>query len=107
MSVEKGAIFDEAVKSDQTCRLVAKVLDGGAGFEKIDCCSVELTSDDVVQSYDQSLERFSAGQKGKIIDESKNHPNSCGLKLEILEGGAGLKSVSCCGNTLTLENDTV
>jgi len=107
VSVEKGAIFDEAKKSLESCRLVAKVLAGGAGFQKIECCNVELTPEDAVANYDESVERFTNGQKGKIIDESKNYPNSCGLKLEIVDGGAGFKSVSCCGNTLTLEADSI
>lgn len=35
MSVEKGAIFDEAKKSMDSCRLFAKVVDGGASFQRL------------------------------------------------------------------------
>jgi len=45
-----------------------------------------------------------AFKKGDIIDEKKNHPDSCGLKIKILNGGAGLQKIICCGNELTEED---
>ena len=109
MAVQKGDVIDESTKSDETCRLAIKVIEGGAGFTKVNCCGLELTDANRTVSFDESKERF-AGEKataGIIIDESKNYPNSCGLKVEIVGGGGGFGSISCCGNELTIENDAV
>ena len=109
MPIQKGDVIDESQKSQETCRLAIKVLEGGAGFAKIDCCGLELTETDKAASINESVDRF-AGEQAKpgiIIDESKNYPNSCGLKVEIVGGGGGFKSITCCGNELTIENDTI
>ncbi len=109
MAIQQGDIIDESKKSLESCRLAVKVLEGGAGFSKVNCCGLELTDADVVDSIDPAVERF-AGESAKpsvVIDESKNHPNSCGLKVEIVGGGGGFKSITCCGNELTIEQDAV
>lgn len=108
MAIQKGDIIDESRKSAETCRLAVKVLEGGAGFSKVDCCGLELTEADKVDSLDSSVERYAgeSAKPGVIIDESKNHPNSCGLKVEIV-GGGGFKSITCCGNELTIASDAV
>ena len=109
MGVQKGDIIDESKKSLDSCRLAIKVIEGGAGFTKVECCGLELTEADKVESADDSVERYAgeSAKPGVIIDESKNHPNSCGLKVEVLGGGGGFKSITCCGNELTIEQDAV
>src|SRR3990172_9489345 len=109
MAIQKGDVIDESKKSLESCRLAVKVLEGGGGFASVNCCGLELTETDKVNMVDGSVERYSGEQAkpGIIIDESKNHPNSCGLKVEIVGGGGGFKSIVCCGNELTMENDTI
>jgi len=109
MAIQKGDIIDESKKSLESCRLAVKVLEGGGGFAKIDCCGLELTEADKVDAVDETTERYAgeAAKPGIIIDESKNHPNSCGLRVEIVGGGGGFKSITCCGNELTIEQDAV
>ena len=109
MGIQKGDIIDEAKKSQESCRVAVKVLDGGAGFSSVNCCGLELTDADKTDSLDSSVDRFAGdtAKPGIVIDESKNYPNSCGLKVEIVGGGKGFSSVSCCGNALTIDNDAV
>jgi hypothetical protein len=45
-------------------------------------------------------------KKGDIIDEFKRYPESCGLVVKVLAGGAGFQKVVCCGHELT-EDDVV
>jgi hypothetical protein len=45
-------------------------------------------------------------KKGDIIDEYKRYPESCGLLVKVLAGGAGFQKVVCCGHELT-EDDVV
>lgn len=70
------------------------------------CCGYDLGERDLVEGFDQSIQRAEGKtiKPGAVIDESKNHPNSCGLIVEVLGGGAGFKEIVCCGNVLT-END--
>lgn len=109
MPVQKGDVLDEAKKADQSCRVAVRVLEGGAGFSKMNCCGMEITEAEKTDSVDESIERFAgdSGKPGVILDESKNNPNACGLKVEIVGGGGGFESISCCGNTLTIENDSI
>ena len=109
MPVEKGDVLDESKKADQSCRVAVRVLEGGAGFAKMNCCGMEITEAERADSVDESVERFAgdSAKPGTIIDESKNNPNSCGLKIEIVGGGGGFESITCCGNTLTVEEDAV
>jgi len=104
MALAKGDVLDENKKSPSSCRMAVEVLDGGAGFQKINCCSNELTELDKVPKFDSTIERFERDdvKAGVVFDESKNHPNSCGLKVKVLGGGAGFKSINCCGNELTV-----
>lgn len=109
MAIQKDDIIDESKKSMESCRLSIRVLEGGGGFSHVNCCGLELTDADKVDAADAAVERFAGEQAkpGVVLDESKNYPNSCGLKVEILGGGGGFKSISCCGNELTIEQDTV
>ncbi len=109
MPVAKDDVIDEAKKSAKSCGLVIKVLEGGAGFSKIDCCGLEISENEKTGSPDASIDRY-AGEKvkrGLIIDENKNYPGTCGLKVEVVEGGNGFKSITCCGNELTAEKDSI
>ncbi len=107
MGVENGNIIDEAKNHPQSCQLVTRIISGGAGLESIECCGNSLNESDVVDNVQDGNRAVGTIAKGTIIDESKNHPNSCGLKIEIVDGGAGLSAIKCCGNTLTAENDAV
>jgi hypothetical protein len=109
MSIQKGDIIDESAKSLDSCRLAVKVLEGGGGFASINCCGLELTEAGTAAEVDLSIDRFPGerAKPGVVIDESKNYPNACGLRVEILGGGGGLKSISCCGNELTVEADAI
>lgn len=108
MSLQRGDIIDEAKRFNESCRFAMEVIDGGAGFSKVVCCGNELTVEDKVDAV-ADVERFSDDktEAGVIIDERKNNPESCGLKVRILGGGAGLQGIVCCGNELTVANDAV
>ena len=103
MAVKKGDIIDERKRHPDGCGLVVKIMGGGAGFEKIICCEHELTEEDVVPLPGSPLGR----KKGElplavILDEKKLYPNSCGLRVMIMDGGAGFKEIRCCGHSLTV-----
>lgn len=108
MAVKKGDILDEKKNYEQSCGIVVEVLNGGAGFQNMVCCGYDLGENDLVGSFKDSSGRIEGKtiKKGAVIDENKNYPNSCGLIVEVLAGGAGFKEISCCGNTLT-EKDVV
>jgi len=36
-----------------------------------------------------------------VIDEKLLYPDSCGLRVMIMDGGAGFKEIRCCGHSLT------
>ena len=102
MALKKGDIIDEKKRHPDGCGLVLKVMGGGEGFEKIICCGHELTEKDVVSSLGSSRGR----KKGKLlagmtIDEKKKHPDSCGFRVMIMDGGAGFKEIICCGHSVT------
>ena len=102
MGLKKGDIIDESKRHPDGCGLVLKVIAGGEGFEKVICCGHELTAEDVVASLGSSRGR----KKGKLlagmtIDEKKTYPDSCGLRVMIMDGGAGFQEIVCCGHSLT------
>ena len=103
MALEKGNIIDERKKYDKSCGMVVEVLNGGAGYQNLSCCGYDLGEDDLVKSYEDKGDRAEGKviKKGTVIDENKNHPNSCGLIVEVKAGGGGFKEIVCCGNTLT------
>lgn len=105
MAVKKGDLIDEHKRHPGSCGLTIKVMGGGAGFEKVVCCDHELTEEDVVTELGSSLGR----KKGHlpisvILDEKKLYPDSCGLRVMIIDGGAGFKEIRCCGHSLTLSS---
>ena len=69
------------------------------------CCGHDLTDKDLIPKMG-----FSKGRKkgmlpvAIILDEKKLFPNSCGLRVMIMDGGAGFKEIVCCGNSLNLES---
>ena len=103
MPLKKGDILDEHKRHHESCGLVVKVMGGGEGFEKIVCCDHALEEADIVSQVGSS-----AGRKkgtlpvGVIIDEKKLYPNSCGLRVMIMDGGAGFQEIICCGHSLTM-----
>ena len=102
MSLKKGDLIDEHKRHPESCGLVVKVMAGGGGFEKIICCDHELTDEDLVSEIGRSAGR----KKGAlpvavVIDEKILYPDSCGLRVMIMDGGAGFKEIRCCGHSLT------
>ena len=103
MPVKKGDIIDERKRYPDSCGLVVKVMGGGEGFEKIRCCGHELTDADVVSEMGSPLGRKRGPiTLGLMLDEKKLHPGSCGLRVMIMDGGAGFQDVVCCGHPISL-----
>ncbi len=103
MALKKGDIIDERKRHPDACGLVIKVMGGGEGFEKVVCCDHELREEDIVTQMGSPLGR----KKGElplavILDEKKLYPDSCGLRVMIMDGGAGFKEIRCCGHSLTV-----
>lgn len=104
MGLKKGDLIDEQKRHKDGCGLVVKVMGGGEGFQRIICCGHELTEADLVPDVTSSVGRKKGHTPiGVILDEKKQHPDSCGLRLMIIDGGAGLQAIMCCGNQLTLK----
>ncbi|MDR4494278.1 MAG: hypothetical protein AB7P17_04960 [Nitrospirales bacterium] len=101
MALKKGDIIDEHKRFPDSCGLVLKVMNGGEGFEKIICCGHELTEEDIVPTLIQGRGR-KRGQllNGMTLDEKKVSQDSCGLRLMIMNGGAGFQEILCCGNSI-------
>lgn len=105
MAIKKGDILDEHKRHPHSCGLIIKVMGGGEGFEKVVCCDHELTEQDVVTDMGSP-----AGRKrgmlpsAVILDEKKLYPDSCGLRVMIMDGGAGFKEIRCCGHSLTMSS---
>ncbi len=105
MGVKKGDIIDEQKHHPDGCGLVVKIMGGGEGFQKIVCCDHELTEEDVVSQMRSPLGR----KKGElplavILDEKKLYPDSCGLRVMVMDGGAGFQEIVCCGHSLTISS---
>ena len=102
MALKKGDILDEFKRHPHACGLIVKVMGGGEGFEKIVCCGHDLTEDDLVSDVATGRGR----KKGNlppavVLDERKLYPDSCGLRVMIMDGGAGFTEIRCCGHSLT------
>ncbi len=103
MGLKKGDIIDEHKNHPDSCGLMIKVMSGGEGFEKVVCCGHDLTKEDVTPT-------FTRGQGRKrgtlplavLLDEKKLHQDSCGLRVMIMDGGAGFQEIICCGHSLKL-----
>ena len=105
MGVKKGDIIDEQKHHPDACGLVVKIMGGGEGFQKIVCCDHELTEEDVVFQMGSPMGR----KKGElplavILDEKKLYPDSCGLRVMVMDGGAGFQEIVCCGHSLTISS---
>ncbi|NKB81255.1 MAG: hypothetical protein GKS05_05075 [Nitrospirales bacterium] len=103
MALKRGDILDERKRFPESCGLVVKVMGGGEGFKKILCCGHELTEEDRVPT----LERVRGRKKGKlpvgvVLDEKKSFPDSCGLRMMVLDGGAGFQEIQCCGHSVQM-----
>lgn len=105
MAVKKGDLIDERKRHPESCGLVIKIMAGGEGFERILCCDHELTDADVVSVMGNSKGR-KRGQLATaiVLDEKKLYPDSCGLRVMIMDGGAGFKEIRCCGHALTVSS---
>ena len=102
MPVKKGDIIDERKRHPDSCGLMVKIMSGGQGFEKIICCGHELTAEDVVSQMGSPIGRRKGGLPiGFVLDEKKLYPDSCGLRVMVMDGGAGFLEVRCCGHSLT------
>ena len=105
MAVKKGDLIDEHKRHPESCGLVVKIMAGGEGFERILCCDHELTDADIVSVMGSSKGR-KRGQLATaiVLDEKKLYPDSCGLRVMIMDGGAGFKEIRCCGHSLTISS---
>ena len=103
MTLKPDDMIDERKNYKESCGLVVKVTKGGAGFQNLKCCGYTLGEEDKVTEIADTGNRPEGPKikKGTIIDENKNYPNSCGLVMEVLAGGAGFQEINCCGNKLT------
>ncbi len=102
MALKKGDIIDERKRFPDSCGLMLKVLSGGEGFQKVICCGHELTEEDVVTSPEASRGR----KKGTLVlgmtlDEKKLYSDSCGLRMMVMDGGAGFQEIICCDHSVT------
>ena len=105
MALKQGDIIDERKRYPDSCGLVIKVMGGGEGFERILCCDHELTEADIVTDVSSSFGRKKGAlPPAVILDEKKLYPDSCGLRIMIMDGGAGFKEVRCCGHALSLSS---
>jgi hypothetical protein len=105
MALKKGDLIDERKRHPDSCGLVVKVMGGGKGFEKIICCDHELTDADLVSVIGGSKGRKRGQLPAAIVlDEKKLYPDSCGLRVMIMDGGAGFKEIRCCGHSLTVSS---
>jgi hypothetical protein len=103
MPLKKGDIIDERRRFPDSCGLVIKVMGGGEGFQKIRCCGHELTEEDIVTEMGSPLGRKRGDiALGLMLDEKKLHPQSCGLRVMIMDGGAGFQDIECCGHSVTV-----
>ena len=103
MALKKGDLIDEHKRHPGSCGLIIKVMAGGAGFEKVLCCDHELTEEDIVTGVGSPLGRTRGRMPVSVIlDEKKLYPDSCGLRVIVIDGGAGFKEIRCCGHSLTL-----
>ena len=104
MGLKKGDIIDEHKHHPDSCGLMIKVMAGGEGFEKVLCCDHELTEEDITPSFKRGRGRKRGTLPPAILlDEKKLHPDSCGLRVMIIDGGAGFKEIICCGHSLKLD----
>jgi hypothetical protein len=91
MGLKPGDIIDEKKNHEQSCGIVTKVVSGGAGFEKMECCGFELDERDLADDWNQTIDRFEGGviKKGTLIDEGKNHPEEPPRFMRSKNGGLG------------------
>ena len=102
MAIKKGDILDERKRFPDSCGLVVKCTGGGEGFKKIFCCGHELTEEDLVPEIMSSRGRKRGGLlPGAMLEEKRQFPDSCGLRLMVMDGGAGLQGIDCCGHLIT------
>ena len=102
MALKKGDVLDEFKRHPHACGLVVKVMGGGEGFEKIVCCDHALTEEDLVPDVATIRGRKKGGlPPAVLLDEKKLYPDSCGLRVMIIDGGAGFTEIRCCGHSLT------
>ena len=102
MGLKKGDILDERKRYPDSCGLVIKLTGGGDGFQKIRCCGHELTEDDLVPDVLSSRGRKKGALlPGAMLEEKRQFADSCGLRVMVLDGGAGFEVIDCCGHTIT------
>ncbi len=102
MAIKKGDILDERKRFPDSCGLVVKFAGGGEGFQKIRCCGHELTEEDVVPDIIPSRGRKKGSLlPGAMLEEKRQFPDSCGLRVMVIDGGVGLQGIDCCGHTIT------
>lgn len=102
MAIKKGDILDERKRFPDSCGLVVKFVGGGEGFRKIFCCGQELTEEDLVPDILPSRGRKKGALlPGAMLEEKRQFPEACGLRVMVIDGGAGFEGIDCCGHTIT------
>ena len=102
MAIKNGDILDERKRFPESCGLVVKCAGGGEGFQKIRCCGHELTEEDLVPDIIPSRGRKKGPLlPGAMLEEKRQFADSCGLRVMVIDGGAGLQGIDCCGHTIT------
>ena len=105
MGLKKGDIIDEHKNHPHSCGLMIKVMAGGEGFEKVVCCGHALTEEDITPVFSRGRGRKRGKlQPAVLLDEKKLHPDSCGLRIMIMDGGEGFQELMCCGHSLRLDS---
>ena len=91
MAIKKGDILDERKRFPHSCGLVVKCTGGGEGFKKIFCCGHgadrrgSCAGDHVVEGPETEP------AAGAMLESRRQFPDSCGLRLMVMDGGPGLQ----------------
>ena len=63
----------------------------------------ELTEEDITPTFTRGRRRKRGTlPPAVLLDENKLHQDSCGLRVMIMDGGAGFQEIICCGHSLKL-----
>lgn len=108
MAIKKGDILDERKRFPDSCGLVIKIAGGGEGFQQVRCCGHILTEEDVVPDVLPSRGRKKgAFMPGAMLEEKRQFPNSCGLRLIVLDGAPDSRGLTVAAIPSRLRLSTI